>query len=57
MLWTTLLNRLFEVDGFECSLCDQPMRLQAGVLPPATLRVLDVLEQACRAPPQPHTPG
>jgi hypothetical protein len=29
-----------------------PMRLQAVVLPPATLRVLDGLEQACRGPPQ-----
>jgi hypothetical protein len=35
MLWSTLLKRVFEVDGFECPLCDQPMRLQAVVLPPA----------------------
>ena len=52
MLWSTLLKRVFEVDGFECPLCDQPMRLQAVVLPPATLRVLDGLERACRGPPQ-----
>ncbi len=52
ILWSTLLKRVFEVDGFECPLCDQPMRLQAVVLPPATLRVLDGLEQACRGPPQ-----
>ena len=52
MLWSTLLKRVFEVDGFECPLCDQPMRLQAVVLPPATLRVLDGLELACRGPPQ-----
>jgi hypothetical protein len=52
MLWSTLLKRVFEVDGFECPTCDQPMRLQAVVLPPATLRVLDGLEQACRGPPQ-----
>jgi hypothetical protein len=45
-------NSLFAVDGFECPLCDQPMRLQAVVLPPATLRVLDGLELACRGPPQ-----
>jgi hypothetical protein len=31
---------------------DQPMRLRAVVLPPATLRVLDRIEQACRGPPQ-----
>ena len=52
MLWSTLLKRVFEVDGFECPTCDQPMRLQAVVLPPATLRVLDGLERACRGPPQ-----
>jgi hypothetical protein len=52
VLWSTLLNRVFEVDGFECPLCDQPMRLQAVVLPPATLRVIDGLERACRGPPQ-----
>ena len=52
MLWSTLLKRVFAVDGFECPLCDQPMRLQAVVLPPATLRVLDGLELACRGPPQ-----
>ncbi len=52
MLWSTLLKRVFEVDGFECPLCEQPMRLQAVVLPPATLRVLDGLELACRGPPQ-----
>ena len=46
MLWSTLLKRVFEVDGFECPLCDQPMRLQAVVLPPTTLRVLDGLELA-----------
>jgi hypothetical protein len=52
MLWSTLLKRVFEVDGLACPLCDQPMRLRAVVLPPATLRVLDRLEQACRGPPQ-----
>jgi hypothetical protein len=52
MLWSTLLKRVFEVDGFECPLCDQPMRLPAVVLPPATLRVRDGLERACRGPPQ-----
>jgi len=52
MLWSTLLKRVFEVDGFECPLCDQPMRLQAVVLPPATLQVLDGLELAYRGTPQ-----
>jgi hypothetical protein len=52
MLWSTLLKRVFEVDGLASPLCDQPMRLQAVVLPPATLRVLAGLEQACRGPPQ-----
>jgi hypothetical protein len=51
MPWSALLKPVFEVDGFECQLCYQPMRLQAMVLPPATLRVLDGLEQACRGPP------
>jgi hypothetical protein len=37
---------------FECPRCDQPMRLQAVVLPPATLRVRDGLERVCRGPPQ-----
>ena len=46
------LKRVFDVDGLACPLCDQPMRLRAVVLPPATLRVLDRLEQACRGPPQ-----
>jgi len=55
MLWSTLLKVVFEVDGFECPTCDQPMRLQAVVLPPATLRVLDGLEQPCRGPPQQGT--
>jgi hypothetical protein len=27
MLWRTLLKRVFEVNGLECPLCDQPMRL------------------------------
>jgi hypothetical protein len=52
MLWSTLLKRVFDVDGFECPLCDQRMRLRAVVLPPATLRVLGGLERACRGPPQ-----
>jgi hypothetical protein len=38
--------------GVGTELCDQPMRLQAVVLPPATLRVLDGLVRACRGPPQ-----
>ena len=33
MLWSTLLKRVFEVDGLACPLCDQPMRLRAVVLP------------------------
>jgi hypothetical protein len=49
MLWSTLLKRVFDVDGLACPLCDQPVRLRAVVLPPGTLRVL---EQACRGPAQ-----
>jgi hypothetical protein len=52
MLWRTLLKRVFEVNGFECPLCDQPMRLLAVLLPPATMRVPDGIERACRDPPQ-----
>jgi hypothetical protein len=29
-MWSTLLKRVFAVDGFECPLCDQPIRLPAG---------------------------
>jgi hypothetical protein len=41
MLWSTLLEKVLEVDRFEYPTCDQPMHLQAVVLPPATLRVPD----------------
>ena len=39
--------------AFACPNCFQRMVLRAVVLPPATLKVLDGLEAASRAPPRP----
>ncbi len=49
--WRTLLERTFGADGFACPNCFRRMRLRAVVMPPATLRVLDGLNAASRAPP------
>ena len=51
--WRHLLHRTFGADGFACPNCFQRMVLRAVVLPPATLKVLDGLEAASRAPPRP----
>ena len=50
--WRHLRAQTFGVDGFACPSCEQQMRLRAVVLPPATLRILEGLERASRAPPE-----
>lgn len=51
--WSELLHRVFDVDGWACPRCAQPMTLRAVVVgAPATWRVLDGLAAAAaRAPP------
>ncbi len=50
--WAHLLWRVFGTAGALCPGCGQPMTLRAVVVrPPATLRVLDGLHRAARAPP------
>ena len=55
-LWSTLLRRVFNADGFECPHCDRRMHLRAVVMPPATFDIIKGLERACsRGPPQLET--
>jgi hypothetical protein len=50
--WSTLLWRVFGVEGFACPSCSRTMKLRAVVLPPATLGVLASLERSARGPPE-----
>lgn len=50
--WAALLRRVFGVDPVRCPRCGESMTLRTVVVrPPATLRILDGLEQAARGPP------
>ena len=55
--WRQLLERTFGADGFGCPNCFQRMRLRAVVMPPATLRVIEGLQAASRAPPGERVAG
>ena len=50
--WSTLLHRVFGVEGWRCPACGERMVLRAVVIhPPATSKVLSGLSGIGRAPP------